>query len=67
MEKAIVGIRTNIFTDVKLPVKAGMKYQNGKIIDYKIKKVGYEVYRLYFDTKEKDCQVGSEKIERVIF
>ena len=63
----IQGTKTNIFTDVKLPVHAGMKYQNGKITDYKIKKVGHEIYRHYFDTEEKDCQVGSEKIKRVIY
>jgi hypothetical protein len=61
------GSKSNIFTDVKLPVKAGMQYQNGKVIDYKIKKVGYEIYRHYFDTEEKDFQVGSERIKRVIY
>lgn len=58
------GTKTEFFTDVKLPVKAGMQFQNGKIVNAKIKTIGYEVYRHYFDNANKDWQVGSEKIER---
>jgi hypothetical protein len=63
----IKGEKTNFFTDVKLPVKAGMETLNGKIISYKFKKVGYEVYRVYYDNDQKDYQVGSEKLKRVIY
>lgn len=60
------GQKTRFFTDVKIPVEAGMKFSNGKITDYKIRKVGYEIFRHYYDTAEKDWQVGSERIKRVI-
>lgn len=57
------GTKTKIYTDVKIPVLAGMQFGKN---NYKIKKIGYDVFRHYFDTKEKDCQVGSERIKRVI-
>jgi hypothetical protein len=59
----ITGIKTKIFKDVKLPVCAGMEFGTK---NYKIRKVGYEVFRHYFDTPLMDMQVGSEKIKRVI-
>jgi hypothetical protein len=58
------GTKTEFFTDVKLAVKAGMQFQNGNIVNAKIKTIGYEVYRHYFDNANKDWQVGSERIER---
>jgi hypothetical protein len=59
----IQGTKTKIYTDVKLPVMAGMQFGKN---DNKIRKIGYEVYRHYFDSPEKDWQVGSEKIKRVL-
>jgi hypothetical protein len=59
----IQGTKTKIYTDVKMPVMAGMQFGT---TNYKIKKIGYEVYRHYFDSPEKDWQVGSEKIKRVL-
>jgi hypothetical protein len=56
------GTKTAIYTDVKIPVYAGMQFGT---TNYKIRKVGYEVIRQYFDTIEKDWQVGSERIKRV--
>jgi hypothetical protein len=56
------GIKTNIFRDVKIPVKAGMQFGSN---DYKIRTVGYDTFRHYFDSPEMDCQVGSERIKRV--
>jgi hypothetical protein len=58
------GTKTEFFTDVKLAVKAGMQFKNGEIVNAKIKTIGYEVYRHYFDNSNKDWQVGSERIER---
>lgn len=57
------GVKTNHFTDVKMPVKAGMPFFGG---DYKIKRIGYDVYRHYYDNNNKDLQVGSERIKRVL-
>jgi hypothetical protein len=59
----IQGTKTKIYTDVKMPVMAGMQFGTN---DNKIRKIGYEVYRLYFDSLEKDCQVGNERIKRVL-
>jgi hypothetical protein len=53
------GTATPYYIDVKTPVVAAKAQQ-------KLKKIGYEVVRLYFDSSEKDCQVGSERIKRVI-
>ena len=57
------GIKTNIYHDVKMPIIAGMQFGTS---NYKLRKVGYEVFRHYYDTKEMDCQVGSERIKIVI-
>jgi hypothetical protein len=59
----IQGTKTKIYNDVKIPVLAGMQFGTN---NYKIRKIGYDIFRHYFDTKEKDCQVGSERIKRVI-
>ena len=61
----VEGTKTEFFSDVKLPIYAGMPLNNPKASP-KIKKVGYEVFRNYYDTEQKDCQVGSERIKRVI-
>lgn len=60
----VEGNKTKYYTDVKLPIKAGMPL--GKKGDYKMRKVGYEVTRLYFDSPQKDYQVGRQRIKRVI-
>jgi hypothetical protein len=59
----IQGEKTKIYTDVKIPVYAGMQFNTS---NYKMKKIGYDTFRHYFDTKEKDCQVGSERIKRTL-
>jgi len=62
----ITGVKTQIFVDVKTPIMAGMgKLKNGQYIT-KLTKIGHEVHRHYFDTINKDCQVGTERIKRVI-
>ena len=57
------GIKTIYFTDVKMPIVAGMQFGTK---NYKMKTVGYEIYRQYFDSEDKDWQVGVEVIERKI-
>lgn len=57
------GIKTNYFTDVKIPVFAGMPFGNA---NNKIKKIGFDIFRLYYDSEVKDCQVGSERLKRVL-
>ena len=63
METNLIGIKTEFYTKVKIPVMAGMQFGTK---NYKIKKIGYDIYVHYFDTNEKDFQVGSEKIKRVL-
>jgi hypothetical protein len=61
------GIKTKIYTDTKrIPIMAGGSLAN-KNASKALRKVGYEVFRHYFDTLEKDCLVGGERIKRVIF
>jgi hypothetical protein len=57
------GTKTRHYTDVKVDVKAGMQFGTN---NYKIRKIGYDVFRHYFDNADKDCQVGSERIKRVL-
>ncbi len=57
------GIKTDFFTDVKVPIRAGMEFGTK---NYKIRTIGYDIFRQYFDTKEKDMQVGRQRIERII-
>jgi hypothetical protein len=57
------GTKTKYFEDVKLPVYAGMDF---KTKNNRMRKVGFEVFRHYYDTPEKDFQVGSERVKRVI-
>jgi hypothetical protein len=59
----IEGKKTIFFKDVKVPIRAGMEFGS---TNYKIRTIGYDVFRQYFDTKEKDMQVGRELIKRVI-
>ena len=59
----IQGAKTNFYTDVKIDIIAGMQFGTEK---NKMRKIGYDVFRHYFDSAEKDCQVGSEKIKRVL-
>ena len=59
----IQGTKTKFYSDVKIPVYAGMMFGTN---DNKIRKVGHDIYRHYFDSEAKDCQVGSERIKRVI-
>ena len=57
------GKKTEYYTDVKLPVYAGMQFGTK---DNRMRKVGYEVFRQYFDSPNKDYQVGRERIKRVL-
>ena len=55
--------KTKYYTDTKTPVKAGMQF---KTANNKIKTIGFDVYRHYFDTPEKDCLIHSERIKRIL-
>jgi hypothetical protein len=57
------GQKTAHHEDVKIPVYAGMDFLTK---NNKMRRVGYEVFRHYYDTPAKDWQVGSERIKRVI-
>lgn len=57
------GIRTDFFIDAKVSVRAGMEFGTK---NHKIRTIGYDVFRQYFDTKEKDMQVGRQRIKRII-
>lgn len=62
----IQGTKSQFFTDVKLPIIAGIEFCYPNTKNNKMRKVGYEVYRNYFDSEKKDWQIGSERIKRVI-
>ena len=56
------GEKSKFYSDVRIPVKAGMQFGTK---DYKIRKIGYDVFRHFYDSKEKDMQIGSQRIKRV--
>jgi hypothetical protein len=62
-KSALIGEKTKFYTDVRVPVKAGMEFGTR---NYKIRTIGYDVFRHYFDNANKDWQVGSQRIKRVI-
>lgn len=62
----VQGIKTRFHSDVKMPVFAGMQFTYPDTKNNKISKIGHDVFRHYYDSKEKDCQVGSERIKRVL-
>ena len=57
------GQKSKFYIDVKTPVKAGMKFGTK---DYKIKKIGYDLVRIYFDNQDKDCTIGMERLKRIL-
>lgn len=61
--KGLIGTQTQFYTDVKIPVMAGMQFGTS---NYKMKKIGYDVFRHYFDNDQKDFQVGSVRIKRTL-
>ena len=54
---------TEYYQEVKMPIIAGMEFGTS---NYKLRKVGHDVVRLYFDTTEMDCQVGCQRMKRVL-
>jgi hypothetical protein len=61
------GIKTTFYTDVKNPILAGMGYGYNSDKQVKLHEVGYSITRIYFDTIQKDCTVGEERIKQVIY
>jgi hypothetical protein len=61
--KPVEGQKTKFYTDVKIDIIAGMQFGTN---DNKLRKVGYEVIRQYFDSAEKDWQIGRQVIKRVM-
>lgn len=59
----LIGVKTKYFSDVKIKVKAGMQFGTK---DCKLKVIGYDIYRHYFDTPEKDMQIGSTRLKRTL-
>jgi hypothetical protein len=59
--------KTKFFTEVQLPICAGMQfaYTKGETKNNKIKKVGYKLVRIYYDSSLKDCCVGQEVVKQV--
>jgi hypothetical protein len=64
----MLGIRSKFYTEVKSPIIAGMQfsYVKGETKNNKPRQIGYDLIRIYFDTREKDCVIGEERIKRII-
>ena len=60
---------TKYFTDVKSPIIAGMQfcYPKGETINNKLKEVGYDIVRIYYNSPEKDCVIGQKRLKRVFY
>ena len=59
----LIGQQTKYFNDVKCKIIAGMEFGTK---NYKLKVVGYDIFRHYLDNNNKDCQVGTVRLKRVI-
>jgi hypothetical protein len=59
----VEGIQTKFYTDSKVPIRAGMQFGTK---NYKIRTIGYDFFRQYYDSAEKDMQVGRQLIKRLI-
>jgi hypothetical protein len=59
----VEGKASQFYTDVKSPVIAGMQF-NTK--NYKMRRIGYDILRIYFDNADKDCTIGQQRIKRII-
>lgn len=59
---------TKFYRDVKTPILAGMQftYNKGVKKNNKIKKIGYDLVRLYYDSAKMDCLIAQVKIKRVM-
>lgn len=59
---------TEVKERVKIPVRAGMRMEEGRTVDYAIKEVGYKIveftYRLHPDGDKE--LIGEKEVERVI-
>ena len=63
MQSQLIGTKTKFYSDVKIKVSAGMDFKTN---NYSMRVVGYDVFRHYYDNSVKDCQVGNQRIKRVI-
>ncbi len=34
--------------------------------NYKMRRIGYDIVRIYFDNADKDCTIGQQRIKRII-
>ena len=59
-------MKTKYFTDIKLPIYAGMEFTYPGTKFNKIKKIGHTITRLYFDSPEKDMQISQKEIKRIL-
>ena len=60
---------TEFYTDVSTPIYAGMEfiYSKGETKNNKTRKIGHDIVRIFYDTKEKDCIVGQKRLKRVFY
>jgi hypothetical protein len=63
----IEGAKSNFYTDVKTLIIAGMEfcYKKGETKNNKCMQIGYDLVRIYFDSKDKDLTIGQQRIKRV--
>ena len=59
-------METKFFTDIKVPVMAGMPFSY-KFTGCKIGKIGHDIIRIYYDSIWKDCMVNEVRIKRVLY
>ena len=61
--------KSNYFIDVKTQIFAGMQfaYKNGDTKSNAIRCIGYDITRIYFDSQERDCVTGQQRIKRVLY
>ena len=58
----VEGKSSQFYTDVKSPVIAGMQFGTK---NYKMRRIGRDILRIYFDNADKDCTIGQQRIKRI--
>ena len=52
---------------IKLPIYAGMQFTYPGTKNNSLKKVGYDIINLIYDSAQMDCLIGEKRIKRVMY
>jgi hypothetical protein len=56
---------SKFYIDVKSPIVAGMEFTYPGTQKTKLREIGFDVVRIYFDSPDKDWVIGQKRLKRV--